>query len=133
MTSAVGQALQPNSSTAAAAPSTRSSHAAASERSDATASCPSVAGSNALELCAELDQHFGAVDALAGGGLYPFLLDNLGAFLHALDELGRGFSDLDADPLLLLESRTIGCIPGFAGKPSQRLAGHRRDGVLILL
>ena len=38
----------------------------------------------------ELRQHLGAVDAFGGGVLDPLVVDRLGSFLYALDELGRG-------------------------------------------
>src|SRR5437773_833317 len=131
MTSAVVRAIRPNSRTAAAAPSTRSSQTPVSERCDATAVRPSLAGGYTLDLLAELGKHLGAVDALGAGGLHPLLLDDLGPFLYALDQLGRGFGDLDADPFHLLESRAVGGIPGFAGEPSQLLARNGRDDILV--
>src|SRR5262245_24516549 len=132
MTSAVVRAINPNSRTAAAAPSTRSSQAPASERCDATACRPSLAG-DALDLLAELGQHLGAVDTLGGRVLHPFVLDDLGPLLHALDQFRGGLADLHADPFHLLESGVVSGIPGLAREPCQCLARNRCDGVLVFL
>src|SRR4249920_767198 len=115
MTSAVVRAIRPKSRTAAAAPSTRSSQAPASVRCDAMARGPLLAGGYAFNLLAELGEHLAAVDTLGGGVLHPLVLDDLCPLLHALDELGGGFADLDADPLHLFECGVVGGIPGFAG------------------
>src|SRR5882672_1157402 len=102
MTSAVVSIIRQNSRMAAAAPSARSSQAPASEGCDVIVPGPSVAGSDAFELLAEIRQHLGAVDALGGGVLDPFVHDRLGAVLHAFDELGRSRADLDPDPFHFL-------------------------------
>src|SRR5262245_1663061 len=133
MTSAVVRAINPNSSIAAAAPSTRSSQAPTSERCDATACGPSLVAGDALDLLAELGQHLGAVDTLGGRVLHPFVLDDLGPLLHAFDQLRGGLADLHADPFHLIESGVVGGIPGLAREPRQCLTRNRCDGVLIFL
>src|SRR5262249_14281770 len=85
-TSAVVNAIRQNSRMAAAVPSTRSSKTTASEGCDDLIESGRLLPScYPLRLLAEFCQHLGAVDALGGGVLDPFVVDRLGALLHALN------------------------------------------------